>query len=136
MGRREDVMNLMAGFDMFCLTTRLEASGTVYLEAACAKIPVIGTFVGGVPELLVDGHTGFLVDLDDDQGLRDIITTLSEDSALRQKMGRAGYDRIWNNHASEFTPEALVRRTEQCYGHWLNQRWARQRREKKKVKHD
>jgi hypothetical protein len=76
------------------------------------------------------------VDLDDDQGLRDIITTLSEDSALRQKMGRAGYDRIWNNHASEFTPEALVRRTEQCYGHWLNQRWARQRREKKKVKHD
>jgi glycosyltransferase involved in cell wall biosynthesis len=129
-------MNLMAGFDIFCLTTRLEASGMVYLEAACAKIPVIGTAVGGVPEMLVDGHTGFLVNLDDDQRLRDIITTLSENPELRKKMGRAGYDRIWNNHASEFTPEAMVRRTEQCYGHWLSQGWGPQRRGYKKVQHD
>lgn len=136
MGRRDDVMNLMTGFDMFCLTTRLEASGMVYLEAACAKIPVIGTAVGGVPEMLVDGHTGFLVDLDDDQGLRAIITRLSESPELRKKMGDAGYDRIWNDPASEFTPEALVRRTEQCYGHWLSQDWAFQRRGNKKVQHD
>jgi glycosyltransferase involved in cell wall biosynthesis len=136
MGRRDDVMNLMAGFDMFCLTTRLEASGMVYLEAACAKIPVIGTSVGGVPEMLVDGHTGFLVDVDDDQGLRDIITTLSEDPELRQKMGRAGYDRIWKDPASAFTSEALVRRTEECYGHWLSQKWALQGRGQKKVPHD
>jgi glycosyltransferase involved in cell wall biosynthesis len=135
MGRRDDVMNLMAGFDMFCLTTRLEASGMVYLEAACVKIPVIGTSVGGVPEMLMDGHTGYLVELDDDQSLRDIITRLSEDPELRQKMGRAGYDRIWNDHASEFTPEALVRRTEQCYGHWLSQ-GSPLRRRLKMVQHD
>ncbi len=135
MGRRDDVMNLMAGFDMFCLTTRLEASGTVFLEAACAKIPVIGTAVGGAPEMLVDGHTGYLVELDDDQSLRDIITRLSEDSALRQKMGRAGHDRIWNDRASEVTPEALVHRTEQCYGHWLSQRRVH-RKQVNKVRHD
>jgi glycosyltransferase involved in cell wall biosynthesis len=135
MGRRDDVMNLMAGFDMFCMTTRLEASGMVYLEAACAQIPVIGTAVGGVPEMLVDGHTGFLVELDDDQSLRDIITKLSEDPELRKKMGRAGYDRIWNDPASEFTPEALVRRTEQCYGHWLSQGHPLRRR-LKMVQHD
>ena len=135
MGRRDDVMNLMAGFDMFCLTTRLEASGMVYLEAACVKIPVIGTSVGGVPEMLMDGHTGYLVELDDDQSLRDIITRLSEDPELRQKMGRAGYDRIWNDHASEFTPEALVRRTEQCYGHWLSQ-GSHLRRRLKMVQYD
>ena len=121
LGRRDDVMNLMAGFDMFCLTTRLEASGMVFLEAASARIPVIGTRVGGVPEMLVEGQTGFLVDLDDDQGLRDAITKLAEDPALRQKMGQAGYDRIWTDPASEFTPQALVRRTEQVYGHWLGQ---------------
>jgi len=85
----------MLGFDMFCLMTRLEASGTVYLEAASAKLPVIGTAVGGVPEMLIDGVTGFLVKLDDDQGLRDIITTLIENPSLRRKMGDAGYDRIW-----------------------------------------
>jgi hypothetical protein len=76
------------------------------------------------------------VDVDDDQGLRDIITTLSEDPELRQKMGRAGYDRIWKDPASAFTPEALVRRTEECYGHWLSQKWVLQGRGQKKVPHD
>lgn len=120
LGQRNDVHSLMLGFDMFCLMTRLEASGTVYLEAASAKLPVIGTAVGGVPEMLIDGVTGFLVKLDDDQGLRDIITTLIENPSLRRKMGDAGYDRIWKNPESEFTPQALVRRTEQCYRRWLD----------------
>lgn len=123
MGKREDVPNLMAGFDIFCLMTRLEASGMVFLEAACAKIPVIGTAVGGVPEMLRDGHTGYLVKLDDDQGLRDAMTTLCENPYLRKQMGHAGYDRIWNDHASEFTPEAFVRRTEYCYRKWLSQKY-------------
>lgn len=120
MGRRDDVMNLMAGFDIFCLTTRLEASGMVFLEAASAGLPVIGTAVGGVPEMLLNEQTGLLVKLDDDQGLRDALDRLIENPALRKKMGQAGYDRIWNDPASEFTPEALVRRTEDCYRNWLN----------------
>jgi len=119
MGRRDDAINLMADFDIFCLPTRLEASGMVYLEAASMRLPVIGSAVGGVPEMLVDGETGLLVELDDDHGLRQAITTLMDDADLRQKMGRAGYDRIWNDPASEFTPEAMARRTEQCYRHWL-----------------
>ena len=119
MGRRDDAINLMADFDIFCLPTRLEASGMVYLEAASMRLPVIGSAVGGVPEMLVDGETGLLVELDDDQGLRQAITTLMDDAGLRQKMGQAGYDRIWNDPDSAFTPEAMARRTEQCYRHWL-----------------
>jgi len=121
MGRREDISNLMAGFDIFCLATRLEASGMVFLEAASARLPVIGTTVGGVPEMLEDGQTGFLVPLDDAQRLRQALLTLIDDPALRKKMGQAGYDRIWSDARSEFTPQALVRRTESCYRAWLEE---------------
>lgn len=122
LGRRDDVGNLMAGFDIFCLATRLEASGMVFLEAASAGLPVIGTAVGGVPEMLEHGRTGFVVALDDTEQMRHTLLTLIDDPALRRQMGQAGYDRIWNDARSEFTPDALVRRTETCYRAWLDKR--------------
>lgn len=122
MGRRDDAANLMSGFDIFCLATRLEASGMVFLEAASARVPVIGTAVGGVPEMLEDGRTGFLVQLDDEQGLRDALVKLIDNPSLRKQMGQAGYDRIWHDPSSPFTPKALVERTESCYRSWLNHR--------------
>ena len=122
LGRREDISNLMAGFDLFCLATRLEASGMVFLEAACARLPVVGTAVGGVPEMLEDGRTGLLVKLDDVESLQKALLKLIDSPALRKQMGQAGYDRIWNNLVSAFTPEALVRRTEVCYRTWLHGR--------------
>jgi glycosyltransferase involved in cell wall biosynthesis len=122
MGRREDIPNLMAGFDIFCLATRLEASGMVFLEAANARLPVVATAVGGVPEMLEDGRTGLLVKLDDVESLQQALLKLVDNPSLRKQMGRAGYDRIWNNLVSEFTPEALVRHTEVCYRAWLHRR--------------
>lgn len=122
MGRREDIPNLMAGFDIFCLATRLEASGMVFLEAANARLPVVATTVGGVPEMLEDGRTGLLVKLDDVESLQQALLKLVDNPSLRKQMGQAGYDRIWNNLVSEFTPEALVRHTEVCYGAWLQRR--------------
>lgn len=119
LGHRDDVPNLMAGFDIFCLATRLEASGMVFLEAASARVPVIGTAVGGVPEMLEDGRTGLLVKLDDEQALQRALIQLIDDPDLRRKMGQAGYDRIWNNDASPFTPQALVEKTQSCYRTWL-----------------
>ncbi len=122
LGRREDINNLMAGFDLFCLTTRLEASGTVFLEAASAGLPVVATAVGGVPEMLENGRTGFLVPLDDAESLQKALLKLIDNPVLRKQMGQAGYDRIWNNLVSDFTPEALVRHTEVVYRRWLDVR--------------
>ena len=127
LGRREDIPNVMAGFDIFCLATRLEASGMVFLEAAAAGLPVVATAVGGVPEMLEEGQTGLLVQLDDEQGLRDALLKLILDPALRQRMGRAGYERIWDDPSSQFTPQALVRRTQEVYDKWLAQRDVRVR---------
>jgi len=120
LGRREDVSQLMAGFDLFCLATRLEASGMVFLEAASAGLPVIGTSVGGVPEMMEDGKTGLLVKLDDTEGLRRALLSLIDDPVLRKQMGQAGFKRIWEDPASPFTPHALVRQTEASYRKWLS----------------
>lgn len=122
LGRREDISNVMAGFDLFCLATRLEASGMVFLEAASARLPVVATTVGGVPEMIEDGRTGLLVKLDDVEGLQNALLKLIDNPVLRKQMGQAGYDRIWNNLVSEFTPEALVRHTEVFYRTWLHVR--------------
>lgn len=122
LGRREDIPNVMAGFDIFCLATRLEASGMVFLEAAAAGLPIVATAVGGVPEMLEDGRTGLLVQLDDQNSLRAALLTLINQPALRKQMGQAGYNRIWTDPASPFTPEALVKRTEEVYSRWLMQR--------------
>src|SRR3546814_12150036 len=58
LGVRRDVPNLLAGFDLFALATRQEASGTVFVEAGAAGLPVVGTRVDGVPELMQDGEIG------------------------------------------------------------------------------
>jgi len=125
LGRREDMSNVMAGFDLFCLMTRLEASGMVFLEAASAGLPVIGSAVGGVPEMMEAGKTGLLVKLDDDEGLHRALLTLIDDPVLRKKMGQAGFDRIWQDPTSPFTPQSLVRQTEASYRKWLSGRRAR-----------
>src|SRR5690606_9207567 len=91
MGMRNDVPNLLAGMDIFALATKQEASGTVYVEAEACGIPVIGTDVGGVAEMMRDGVTGILVPVQDQAALAAALDRLIEDPALRRSMGQAGW---------------------------------------------
>lgn len=120
MGRRDDVPNLLAGFDLFALATEQEASGTVFVEAAAAGLAVVGTDVDGVPEMMENGSTGLLVPLHDQQALTDALRALIDDPALRRRMGEAGRRRILNE--AKFTPQAMVETLESCYQRWLNER--------------
>src|SRR5690606_35338830 len=83
LGMRDDVPNLLEGFDIFALATRKEASGTVFVEAGAAGLPVVGTRVDGVPEMMREGVSGLLVPLDDVPALTQAIRRLIEDPALR-----------------------------------------------------
>jgi glycosyltransferase involved in cell wall biosynthesis len=64
-----------------------DALSRVVLEAMAAGCPVVGTRVGGTPELVVDGLTGFLVDRHDPEGIARALTTLLADPELRARMG-------------------------------------------------
>ena len=122
LGSRRYVPNLLGGFDLFCLATRKEAMGTVFVEAAAAGLAVIGTDVGGVGELMVNGETGLLVKLDDAAGLTAALARLVDFPEQREAMGQAGHARIWGQ--AMFTTETLARRTEEVYRRWLGERGA------------
>lgn len=119
LGTRRDVPNVLAGLDVFCLATRQEALGTAFIEAAASGLPVIGTDVGGVGEVIEPGVTGLLVPLDDAQALQQALTQLIDSPELRQKMGQAGQQRILTGNL--FSVRALATRTECIYTRWLDE---------------
>ena len=71
-----------------------ESGILVLKEGGAASLPVIGTHHGGIPEIIVDGETGFIVPERDAVALADRLGRLAADSALRTRMGRAGRARM------------------------------------------
>lgn len=118
MGPRDDVPNLMAGFDLFALATEQEAAGAVFVEAAQAGLAVVATKVGGVPEIVKEDVTGLLVPLHDQQALTHALDRLSGNPELRARMGAEARRRIV--HEGQFSGEAMVRDIEAAYFRWLD----------------
>lgn len=119
LGNRNDVPELIGDFDVFALATHIEASGTAFAEAAAARVPVVGTDVGGVSEMMAPGKSGFVVPLGDVPALTQAISRLLEDPVLRQKMGDVGYQ--YAIVENRFTLSALCDQTERSYYRWLEQ---------------
>jgi len=78
---------------IFCLPTRREPFGFVFVEAMLEKLPVVATRIGAVPDLINEGETGCIVEPGDVQGLAAALTALLNDPARCQAMGEAGYRR-------------------------------------------
>jgi glycosyltransferase involved in cell wall biosynthesis len=72
---------------------RVEGFGIVYLEAAMRGKPSIGSRHGGIPEVVLDGETGFLVNPADAHELREKILLLKEGKGLRETMGKKAEER-------------------------------------------
>lgn len=70
-----------------------EAFGLVAVEAALMERPVVATRVGGLPEVVVDGETGILVEKENSAGLASAIACLLEQPETVVKMGKAGRQR-------------------------------------------
>lgn len=111
LGFRADVGRLLAAADLFVLPARHEAFGIVLLEAMSARVPVVATRTGGIPEIVVDGETGILVEPCDTASLARALLDLADDPGKRQALGRAGYER-W---AQSFTLDRFVDETLKAY---------------------
>lgn len=120
LGFRNDVASILAGSDIFALATQKEASGTVYVEASAAGLPVIGVDVGGVSEMVSDGEAGILVPPGDIGKLRQALASLIDDGELRARMGQAGKRMVYAE--GKFSLAGLAQRTEQVYETWLAER--------------
>ncbi len=85
-----------------------EAFGVVITEAMARGLPVVGTRCGGLPDQIVDGETGLLVDQNDVDGMAAAMARLADDPDLRAAMGQAGRARA----VEVFDAHALARRAE------------------------
>jgi glycosyltransferase involved in cell wall biosynthesis len=92
--------------DLFVLPTRADCFSIASLEAMAAGLPLITTNVGGIPDIVREGETGFLLNADDYDGLCDRIDVLLDAPDLREKMGRRGREIV----CAEFEAKTLVQR--------------------------
>ncbi len=76
--------------DVFVLPTHAEAFGLVFMEAMAAGLPVVGSNINAIPEMVMHGETGLLASPGDRHALAQNLEALVGDAALRQRMGAAG----------------------------------------------
>lgn len=93
-GHVDDVEARFGGMDVLAVPSRAENFPVSVLEAMAAGLPVVATRVGGLPELVVDGETGMLVDPDDPAALAEALDSLAADPDRRRALGESGGRRV------------------------------------------
>jgi len=117
-GERRDVPAILAASDVLVLSSRWEGLPYTIIEAMMAGLPVVATRVGGVPELVEDGVTGFLVAPQDSVKLAEALQKLLDDPELRRKMGEAGRAKA----LKEFTLDRMLAETQKVYEEVIRER--------------
>ncbi len=112
LGRRPDIGAILAGFDIFALTSLSEESPMAILEAMTAGLPVAATDVGGVGELAPEGLAALLSPAGDPAALATNLKRLSDDPGLRRRLGEAGRARA----LADYARDPIVTRIEQVLG--------------------
>jgi glycosyltransferase involved in cell wall biosynthesis len=111
LGYRTDMPGVLAGLDVFVLPARYKSSPLVLREAMASELPVVATAAGGVPEVVEDGQTGYLVPPLDPRalGMAMLRVLTNKEEALR--MGRRGRRRV----EQLFTKDVMIDRTTELY---------------------
>ena len=106
----DDVAPYLRGADLLLLPSRNESFGLVALEALAAGIPVIASRVGGLPEVVQHGVSGYLFPPGDVEGMARKAAAVLRDRPLAERLGAAGAER-----ARRFRPERIIPRFEDLY---------------------
>ena len=116
-GYRSDVEAILPAFDIYANTSVHEGVSLTILEAMAAGLPVVATAVGGTPEVVVDGETGVLFPSRKVTACADALVSLSRSREMRNKMGRAGRDRVEARFGSKRMVDAYFGLYEQAGRH-------------------
>jgi colanic acid/amylovoran biosynthesis glycosyltransferase len=96
---QHEIRERLAAASVFVLPSIPEVDGgmdnlpTVIMEAMVTGLPIVSTTIGGIPEMVVENETGFLVEPGDAVSLAGAIEKVTNDQSLGQKLGQAGYER-------------------------------------------
>jgi glycosyltransferase involved in cell wall biosynthesis len=110
-GFRRDIPDLLREAAVSVLPSLSEGLSNTLLESMAAGVPVVGTLVGGNPEVIENGVSGLLVPPRDAAALAAAIGRLLEDNEFASRLGQEGRRRV----AELFSVECSVRNTEQLY---------------------
>ena len=108
---RTEIRDWLERADVFVHTSRWEGFGIVLLEAMLAGLPIVATRVSAVPEVVVHGETGSLVEAGDVAGVARELSALLDDPELRSRLGKAAEERA----RTEFSVARMTERTVQIY---------------------
>lgn len=96
---QSQVRHHLAAANVFVLPSVIDPDGgmdnlpTVIMEAMATGLPIVSTNLGGIPEMVVENETGFLVQPGDVESMADAIQNLISDCSLAERLGQSGYDR-------------------------------------------
>jgi len=109
----QEIPVLLSSLDVFVIPSRLdsESFGVVAVEAGAAKLPCIVSNVGGLPEVVLDGITGYVVPKNDVSTLANRMCQLYEDPDLRRSLGNNAFERV----ASDYVWSENVNGMINCY---------------------
>jgi glycosyltransferase involved in cell wall biosynthesis len=110
LGWREDIVEIMTIFDMLVLPSLNEGMGRVLVEAMAAGKPVVASRVGGIPDLVRNDETGYLVPPADAEALADGIKKLLDDPEKAWEMGQRGKE-----YCRQFSIEAMIEKLDDLY---------------------
>jgi N-acetyl-alpha-D-glucosaminyl L-malate synthase BshA len=113
LGLQRDFLRALQHSDLFLLCSTTEGFGLSALEALSCGVPVVGSRVGGVPEVVLDGETGFLCPAGDVEAMTAAVLRLLQDDALHRRFATAARARVqaqWQKDPAVSRYEAYYRR--------------------------
>ncbi len=107
-GKRDNIADYLAVADIFLLPSESESFGLAALEAQACEVPVIASRIGGIPEVITDGETGFLSDIGDTEKMSDDVLKLLKDDEMRRAFGEKSRElAVMRYSAAEIIPKYL-----------------------------
>jgi glycosyltransferase involved in cell wall biosynthesis len=111
LGSRNDIPELLDIFDIFCLPSVYEGLPLTILEAMAAGVPVIGSDVLGINEVVVNNVNGLLFPSNDDQKLTETLLLLLKDSSLRYRLSSAGKSFV----AQQYSLDNMIKKYDELF---------------------
>ncbi len=121
LGWRNDIHEIMPIFDMLVLPSLNEGMGRVLVEAMAAGKPVVASRVGGIPDLVRHGETGYLVPPADEKALANGIKKLLDDPRRAKLMGEKG-----KVLCRQFSLESMIKKIDDLYSKLIQELNGRQ----------
>ncbi|WHY75859.1 N-acetyl-alpha-D-glucosaminyl L-malate synthase BshA [Neobacillus sp. WH10] len=116
LGKQENLEELYSISDLMLLLSEKESFGLVVLEAMACGVPCIGTNVGGMPEVILHGETGYICEVSDIEDIARKAISLLTDSKLHQQFSCQSINTV----RTKFKAEQIVEQYEQLYFRLLN----------------